>query len=159
MTARGRDAVSLTVEKDAPMMTVMTAAGDEAVLLTSDPKAGLGMVAAYDNGKPRAFIRAAPGGSGFVSVVHDDGQARVTMHGTEETGCLMTINPDMKATVKISSDGRTGGGLVVVNGPNGKPAAFLTHDVAGGVVMVNGPDGQPSASLPDVGFDRGKREE
>jgi hypothetical protein len=64
----------------------------------------------------------------------------------------------MQAVVKISSDGPNGGGLVVVNGPNGKPSAFLTHGPEGGAVIVNGPDGEPAASLPDVGFDRRKRE-
>jgi hypothetical protein len=151
--------VVLSVDKDQPTVTICTAEGKDAVLLMGDPKAGLGLVAAMDNGKPRAFLKAAAGGAGFVSVVHDDGNSRVTMHGTEDSGGLMTINPDMKTTVSISSQGRMGGGLVVVNGPTGKPAAFLTHDVRGGVVMVNGPDGQPAASLPDAGFDKGKREE
>jgi hypothetical protein len=91
--------------------------------------------------------------------VHDDGHSRITLHGTEDSGCLMAVNPDMKPTVTISSAGRTGGGLIVVNGPTGKPSVYLTHDLTGGVVVVNGPDGQPTASLPDAGFGRQRGEE
>ena len=41
--------------------------------------------------------------------------------------------------------------------PNGKPSAFLSYGPEGGAVIVNGPE--PAASLPDVGFDRRKRDE
>jgi hypothetical protein len=141
--SRQKGRVILSVENDVPAITLCTAQHREAVRLEVDPKNGRGLVTVFDKGKPRALMKAGEDGTGSISVVHDDGHARVTMHGTENSGCLMTINPDMKTTVKISSEGRTGGGLVVVNGPTGQPAAFLTHDLAGGVVVVNGPDGQP----------------
>ncbi|HEV7403483.1 MAG TPA: hypothetical protein VGO11_11170 [Chthoniobacteraceae bacterium] len=151
--------VILSVEKDEPRVTLYTGELKQAVLLLANPDDGCGLVAAYDNGRPRAFLKAGEGDSGCVSICHDDGHARITMRGTEDSGCLLAVSPDMQAVVKISSDGLNGGGLVVVNSPNGKPSAILTHGPSGGAVIVNGPDGQPSASLPDVGFDRGKREE
>jgi hypothetical protein len=151
--------VILSVEKDVPTVTLYTGELKEAVLLRADPIDGLGLVAAFDNGKPRALIKAGEGDSGSISVVHDDGRSRITMHGTEDSACLMAVNADLQAAVKISSDGPNGGGLVVVNNPMGKPLAFMSSGPMGGAVIVNGPDGQPAASLPDAGFDRKKREE
>lgn len=151
--------VVLSVEKDEPRVTLYTGEVMPAVVLLANPDDGCGLVAAYDNGRPRAFIKAGEGDAGCVSICHDDGHARITMRGSENEGCLMAVSPDMKAVVKISSDGPNGGGVVVVNGSNGHPSAFLTSGPEGGAVIVNGPDGKPAASLPDVGFDRRKREE
>ncbi len=151
--------VILSVEKDEPRVTLYTGEVKPAVVLFANPDDGCGLLAAFDNGRPRAFIKAGEGDSGCVSICHDDGHARITMRGTEDAGCLMAVNPDMKAVVTISSDGPNGGGSVVVHGPNGKPSAMMTYGPEGGAVIVNGPDGQPSASLPDVGFERRKRQE
>ncbi len=150
--------VCLSVEKDVPAVTLYAAEMKPAVLLEVDPATGRGLVAALDNGKPRALIKAGDGDSGSISVVHDDGHSRITMHGKEDSACLLVVNADMKPVAKIASDGPCGSGVVVVHDPMGKPAAFLTHGPAGGAVVVNGNDGQPSASLPDAGFDRHKGE-
>lgn len=138
--------VILSVEKDVPTVTLYTAEVKEAVRLEAGPEDGRGLMVAFDNGKPRALIKAGDGDSGSISIVHDDGRSRITMHGTEESGCLMAANADMQVAVNISSDGPCGSGMLVHN-PMGKPAAFLTHGPSGGVVIVNGPDGQPAASL------------
>ncbi len=149
--------VILSVEKDVPTVTLHTVELKEAVLLRADPADGRGLVAAFDNGKPRALIKAGEGDSGSISVVHDDGRSRITMHGTEDSACLLAVNADLQAVVKVSSDGPSGGGAVVVNNSMGKPAAFMVCGPQGGAVVTNDPDGQPAASLPDAGFDPGKR--
>ncbi len=142
----------LSVERDDPQVILHTAEGKEAVLLRADPADGRGYVAVLDNGLPRAVMKAAPDNAGVVSVVHDDGHARVLLHGTEDTGTFMTTNPDLKTTVKISSETALGGGLIVVNGPNGKPSVILSHHHrSGGLILTNGADGQPTASVPPAG--------
>ena len=156
--SQGKGRVILSVEKDVPTVTLHTAEMKEAVLLRANPEDSCGLVAVFDSGKPRALIKAGKGDSGSVSVVHDDGRTRITMHGKEDSGCLLAVNADLQAVVKISSDGPAGGGLVVVSSPTGKPVAFMSYGPKGGAVVVNGPDGQPAASLPDAGFDRGKPE-
>jgi hypothetical protein len=148
--------VILSVQHDVPTVTLCTAEVKEAVLLRADPRDGRGLVAAFDNGKPRALI--SDGDSGSVSIVHDDGHSRITMHGTEDSGSLLAVNADMKPVVNVSSAGPFGGGLVVVNSHTGKPAAFMSYGPKGGAVIVNGPHGQPTASLPDAGFDQGRQE-
>ncbi len=151
--SRQKGRVILSVEKDEPRVTLYTAELKEAVLLHADQAAGRGLAAVFDNGNPRALMKAGPDSSGAVSVVHDDGQTRITLFGTEDSGQLMVANPDMKATVKISAESELGGGQIVVSAPNGKPSVILSHHHGiGGVVLTNGPDGQPSASLPDAGY-------
>ncbi len=151
--SRQKGRLILSVEKDEPRLTLHTAELKDAVLLHADQAEGRGLVAVLDNGNPRALMKAGPDNSGAISVVHDDGQSRVTLYGTEDSGTVLLANPDMKATVKISAETELGGGQIVVNGPNGKPAVIVCHHHGiGGVVLTNGTDGQPAASLPDAGY-------
>ena len=55
-------------------------------------------------GQPRAVMKAADVGAA-ISVVHDDGHARITMVGTPNNGELFAVTPDMKIGVKIAADG------------------------------------------------------
>ena len=152
--------VVLSVEGDDPQVTLHTAEGKDAILLRADPADGRGLIAVFDNGNPRAIMKAAPDNAGVVSVLHGDGHARVILHATEGTGTLMTTNPDMKTTVKISSETAMGGGMIVVNDPNGKASVLLSHHHGlGGAVLTNGVDGQPSGSLPTAGFGKKGDEE
>lgn len=97
--------------------------------------------------------QAAPGDAGVVSVVHNDGPTRVTLCSKENCGETLVANPDIKATVKLKAETALGGGQIVVNGPNGKPAVIVCHHHAvGGVVLTKNLDGKPAATLPDAGY-------
>ena len=150
--------VFLGVENDVPLISLYTAERKDAVLLRADPADGRGLVAVLDNGNPRALMKAGTDNAGVVSVVHDDGHTRVTMHGSEDVGSLMVSTLDMQVAVKLTSQSLHGGGTLTVNGPNGKPSVILGYNgPLGGAVLINGPDGNLIASLPDVGF--GKKDD
>jgi len=53
--------VILSVEKDDPRITIHTAELKDAVLLRADPADGRGLIAALDNGQPRAFLNGNKG--------------------------------------------------------------------------------------------------
>ena len=151
--SREKCRIFLGVEGDQPLITIRTAELKDAVLLRTDPAGRLGLIAVLDNGNPRALMKAGTDNAGVVSVVHDDGQTRVTMHGSEDVGSLIVCTLDMQAAVKLTSQSLHGGGTLTVNGPNGQASVILSHNgPLGGAVLVNGPDGTPIASLPDAGF-------
>ena len=156
--SRQRSRVLLSVENDVPLITLRTPELKDVVLLRADPADGRGLVAVLDNGNPRALMKAGTDNAGVVSVVHDDGMTRVTMHGTEDVGSLMVASLDMQAAVKLTSQSLHGGGTLTVNGPNGRPSVILSHNgPLGGAVLINDPEGKIIASLPDAGF--GKKDE
>jgi hypothetical protein len=151
--------ICLGVDKDAPAFALRTAELKDTVLLTADPTAGLGMVAVFDNGRPRALLKAAPDNAGVVSVVHDDGHSRAILHGSESCGEILAVNPDMKVTVKISSE-TPHGGMIAVNNAKGRAGVILSNTDHGGAVIVNDRKGNPVASLPHADFGKpGKSEE
>ncbi len=78
----------------------------------------------------------AKGGGGGVSVVHDDGHARVAMTSEVASGDLMVVTPDMQVGVTISSNGMEGG-FITVNRANGKLGVILSNVEPGAAVIVN----------------------
>ena len=149
--------IYLGMEKDQPSITLRNAAMQDGVVLSVEAIGGRGMAAVFDNGKPRALMKAAPDGSGCVSVLHDDGQSRIALRADATEGVLFAISSDLRTAVKIRSDYPLGGGLITVHGPGGEPSVILSHTNLGGAVLLNGPDGKPIASLPDAGF--GKKDD
>jgi hypothetical protein len=103
--------VILSVEQDVPRVTLYTGEVKEAVRLQSLPDDGCGLVAVFDNGKPRALLKAGEGDSGCVSIVDDDGNSRITMIGKEDSGCLLAVKADMRAVVKVGFAGRSAAGI------------------------------------------------
>jgi len=142
--------VFLSVEKDDPRITLHTAELKDAVVLRADPADGRGLIAALDNGQPRALIKAAPDGAGVVACVHDDGNSRVFLRGSEDEGSLHVVSMDMKSVIKLTSTSRAGGGTLTLNTPAGNPAVILGYEPKfGGCVIVNNAEGKIAASLPD----------
>ena len=64
----------------------------------------------------------------------------------------------MKIAMKIISDSR-GGGIPAVHAANGSPGVIPGTTEHGGTVLVNDPEGKPAASLPDAGFGKKREEE
>ena len=58
----------LSVEQDDPQVILHTAEGKEAVLFRANPADGRGFVIVFDNGHPRAVMKAGPDNAGVVSV-------------------------------------------------------------------------------------------
>lgn len=71
------------------------------------------------------------------------------MTSGENSGELFPMNPDMKAVVKLSSDGQNGGGVITVNHSNGKAAVILSALPDVGAVIVTDRGGNVKHSLPD----------
>jgi hypothetical protein len=141
--------IILSVEKDIPQIVINTPEHQNTVLLTADAE-GRGLLAALDNGKPRALIKAAPDGAGAVAALHDNGQARVCLRATEKDGELIVLNGNLKTAIKLSSVSQHGGGTFVLHGHSSKPAVILTTAQAlGGCIILNDPEGIPFVTLPD----------
>ncbi len=139
----------LKLEDDEPKIQVLAPGLKHSVLITA-PKDGRGIVGVFDNGNPRAVMKAGPDNAGVVSVVHDDGHSRATLHGSEEEGAVMVATMDMKTAVKLSSKSLHGGGTLTVNGMNGKPAVILSSlDPFGGCIILKDAEGNTFATLPD----------
>jgi hypothetical protein len=145
----------LQVDETGPRLSLCTAEHKDAVLLYADQADGRGLAAVFDNGNPRALMKAGDDGCGAVSVVHDDGITRICLRGDEDSGMLMAASLDLKATVKISSETEFGGGQIVISSPAGKPSIILGHNhTHGGLILTRDNDGAPTASLPDAGYER-----
>jgi len=143
--------MSLMLEKDEPIIRVLAPGLKHAVLITA-PKDGRGLVGVFDNGNPRAVMKAGVDNAGVVSVVHDDGHTRATLHGSEEEGAVMVATMDMKTAIKLSSKSLHGGGTLTVNGMNGKPAVILSSlDPFGGCIILKDAAGNTTVTLPDPG--------
>ena len=109
---------------------------------------GRGQVGVCEAGQPRAIMKATNIGAA-ISVVHDDGHARITMVGTPNNGELLAVTPDMKIGVKIAANGLDGG-LITVNRANGKAGVILSNTAIGGTVMVQDQHGNITGHLPMV---------
>jgi len=109
---------------------------------------GRGQVGVCEAGQPRAIMKATNVGAA-ISVVHDDGHARITMIGTPNNGELFAITPDMKIGVKIAADGMDGG-FITVNRANGKAGVILSNTAVGGTVMVQDQHGKITGHLPMI---------
>jgi len=141
--------IILSVEKDVPQIVINTPEHQNTVLLTADAE-GRGLLAALDNGKPRALLKAGPDGAGVAAVVHDNGQARVCLRATEKDGELFVVNGELKTAIKLSSISQHGGGTLVLHGHGPKPAVILsTVQGLGGCIILNDPEGIPFVTLPD----------
>ena len=84
-----------------------------------------------------------------LSVIHDDGQVRVSMMSQEDAGKIMLVNPDLKAAVKLSTQGQHGVGFITVNHANGKAAVIISALPEHGCVILNDSDGQIKYMVPD----------
>lgn len=152
--------IILTVEKDEPRIALKTREFKDAVLLHADPASGLGLIAAFENGLPRALIKAGPDSSGAVAVVHDDGRTRACLRSTATAGEIFVATPDLKTAIKLTSHSHHGGGTLTVHDQNGKPAIILgTVQGYGGSIILNDPEGIPYATLPDAKKMQGEDED
>jgi hypothetical protein len=138
----------LRVDKDEPSFELYGKKGKLAVQLKALGDAGLGQVGVCAAGKPRAVMKATDMGAA-ISVVHDDGHARVTMVSELDNGHLMAVTPDMQVGVKIAANGMDGG-LITVNRANGKAGVILSNTPVGGTVMVQDKLGNITGHLPMV---------
>lgn len=120
--------------------------GKLGVLLKVAGEEERGQVGVCEAGKPRAVMQARDTGGG-LSVVHDDGHARVAITSEVASGNVLLVTPDMQVAVKLSSNGLDGG-FITVNRANGKAGVILSNIATGGVVIVNDSRGQIMASLP-----------
>lgn len=143
----GQNGATLRLENGEPELGLYGRKGKLGVLLKVQGEEERGQVGVCEAGKPRAVMQARDTGGGGVSVVHDDGHARVTMTSEVNSGDLMVVTPDMQVGVKISSNGQEGG-FLTVNRSNGKPGVVLSNIATGGAVIVNNARGKRIASLP-----------
>ena len=141
--------LTLSLEKDAPEIRLLSADGKDAVLLSVDEKNGSGCVSVFEAGKPRALMRTGNNESGIVSVCHDDGHPRMILRSEALMGEIVGVSPDMKVTVRIQS-GAPDGGLLALHGVNGKASVIVSSTRLCGAVIVNDPQGNRICSLPPV---------
>lgn len=142
--------LTMTLEKDEPQITLFGPDLKDAVLLHADSADGCGTVGVLDKGQPRAIMKANPDGAGIMGVLHDDNHARVLLRSTAEHGEILLATPALKTAIKLTSQGRVGGGTLTVHGHNGKPAIILsTMEGFGGCIILNDPEGIRYTSLPD----------
>src|ERR1051326_2054174 len=121
----GKNRVTLDVENNAGRLLLLGKEAKESVQLWNVEPNGRGHVAVYENGKPRALVKAMEGCSGAISVVHDDGTPRAGMVSTEEKGGeVFVVTPHVKMGVKLTGE-MPGGGSVIVNHTNGKAGVIL----------------------------------
>lgn len=155
---RNKARVFFGVEKNEPKLVLRSAEVNDAVLLRVDPASGRGLIAALDNGKPRAVMQAANDGSGAISAVHDDGKTRIAMRSEPTGGEILATNAAMKITVKIKAD-TPFGGMLSISSADGSPGVIVSSNHLGGSIVVNDPEGKPSASLPNADFGTPDEEE
>jgi hypothetical protein len=123
------------LELSASSMVLRGSNGSEAVEICAEPETNRGSVLVFEDGGPRAVIKAAANG-GCVSVLHDDGSPRGSLVSTEHHGAdLLMVTPDLKPGVRISS-GAPNGGLISVHRTNGSPAvSLMCGQTAAGVAI------------------------
>ncbi len=136
----------LRMDKGEPSFELYAKEGKVGVQLKVLGKEGRGQVGVCEAGKARAVMKATEPGAA-ISVVHDDGHARITMVGTPNNGELFAITPDMKIGVKIAADA-IDGGLITVNRANGRAGVIISNTPVGGTVMVQDQHGKITGHLP-----------
>jgi hypothetical protein len=136
----------LRMDKGEPSFELYGKDGKLGVQLKALGAEGRGQVGVCEAGKPRAVMKATEQGAA-ISVVHDDGHARITMVSELDNGHLMAVTPDMKVGVKIAANGLDGG-LVTVNRANGKAGVILSNTPVGGTVVVQDQHGKITGHLP-----------
>jgi hypothetical protein len=136
----------LRVEKDEPSFELYGQEGKLAVQLKALGETGLGQVGVCAAGNPRAVMKATEPGAA-ISVVHDDGHARVTMVSELNNGEILAVTPDMKIGVKIAANAMDGG-LITVNRANGKAGVILSNTALGGTVIVQDQHAKITGHLP-----------
>jgi hypothetical protein len=144
----GQYAATLQVHNDEPELDLYGRNGKIGVLLKVVGEDERGQVGVCAAGKPRAVVQARPTGGG-LSVVHDDGHARVAIVSEVASGEILVVTPDMKPGVKISSNGLDGG-YITVNRANGHAGVILSNIATGGAVIINDTHGKIIASLPSI---------
>ena len=146
----GQYGATLRVEKGEPELAMYGQQGKLGVLAKVAGATELGQVGVCEGGKPRAIMQArAKGTGGGISVVHDDGHARVAITSEVASGDILMVTPDMQVGVKISSNGMDGG-FITVNRANGKAGVILSNIATGGAVIINDKQGKIMASLPST---------
>jgi len=140
--------ITIRVDQDGIPSIELFQPDDTVSVVIGQDNLGMPSVAVFDKGQPRAAIKASEK-MGIVSAVHNGGQARATMTSQENSGEIMLLNPDMKVSVKLSTQGQNDEGLITVNHSNGKPAVILSALPEHGCVIVNDRAGQMKYSLPD----------
>jgi hypothetical protein len=137
---------SLRLDKGEPAFEIYGQEGKLAVQLKAVGEEGRGQVGVCEAGKPRAVMKATDKGAA-ISVVHDDGHARVTMVSELNNGEILAVTPDMKIGVKIAANAMDGG-LITVNRANGKAGVILSNTPVGGTVIVQDKLGKITGHLP-----------
>jgi hypothetical protein len=144
----GKARVTLDVENNAGRLLLLGKEAKESVQLWNVEPNGRGHIAVYENGKPRALVKAMDQGGGAVSVVHDDGTPRAGMVSTEEKGGEMfAVTPDMQMGVKITGE-IPGGGSVIVNHTDGKAGVILGCVEDHGAVVIKDSKGNFVTGFP-----------
>ena len=136
----------LRLDKGEPSFELYGQEGKIGVQLKALGEAGLGQIGVCADGKPRAVMKATEPGAA-ISVVHDDGHARVTMVSELNNGEILAVTPDMKIGVKIAANGLDGG-LITVNRANGKAGVILSNTPLGGTVIVQDQHANITGHLP-----------
>jgi hypothetical protein len=139
---------SLRMDQGEPSFELYGKEGKLGVQLKVLAEGDRGQVGVCEAGKPRAVMKATDKGAA-ISVVHDDGHARVTMVSEQDNGHLMAVTPDMQVGVKILANGMDGG-LITVNRANGKAGVILSNTPVGGTVIVQDKHGGITGHLPMV---------
>jgi hypothetical protein len=139
---------SLRLDQGEPAFELYAKEGKLAVQLKAVGEEGHGQVGVCAAGKPRAVMKSTEKGAA-ISVVHDDGHARVTMVSELDNGHLMAVTPDMQVGVKILANGLDGG-LITVNRANGRPGVMLSNTAIGGAVIVQDHAGNITGHLPMI---------
>jgi hypothetical protein len=144
----GQYGATLRVDKGEPALELYGRKGKLGVLLKVPGDEERGQAGVLEAGKPRAVMQATKIGGG-ISVVHDDGHARVSITSRVDSGDLLMVTPDMQVGVKISSHGQEGG-FITVNRSNGKAGVIISNIATGGAVIVHDKRGKLIASLPST---------
>lgn len=138
----------LRLDNGEPSFELYAKEGKLGVQLKVLEEGGRGQVGVCEAGKSRAVMKATELGAA-ISVVHDDGHARVTMVSELDNGHLMAVTPDMKIGVKIAANGLDGG-LITVNRANGHAGVILSNTPIGGSVVVQDKHGSITGHLPSL---------
>jgi hypothetical protein len=139
---------SLRMGNGEPAFELYGPGGKVAVQLSAGGAEGRGQVGVCEAGKPRAVMKATDIGAA-ISVVHDDGHARVTMVSQLDNGEILAVTPDMKVGVKIAANGMDGG-FITVNRANGKAGVILSNTPLGGTVIVQDQHAKITGHLPMI---------
>ena len=130
--------IFLGVEDDATLLSFQNAAQETTLQLYAAAESGRGEISVFENGTPRAVVKAFDGGFGSVAVTNEDGTPSVGMCSLKTGGQLVLMNPEKKIVVRLASDTEMApeGGMIFVSRKDGQPVVGMNASAGGGAVMV-----------------------